>query len=149
MTTPIIIGFGRVNIPHPGHYEYISQCDIFVLSEGEAKNKMPVNVRYDNLIYMYPELEGKIAIGNIVSYFKRLSSKGRLIALVTEDNKKFPTAFGVDTKLIERYDGFSSTMVRSIIDNKDWDTLKSIYPSKCQQRLAITIRNQELSKIYC
>jgi len=135
------IGFGRVNIPHYGHKEYISKCDIFVLSSGKAKNKLPDYTRYESLVRMYPELKEKIVIGNIKEFFLKYPDAE---VLCTPDNISFPKAFNLKVKILEKVGDISSTKIREFIDNKDYRSLYKIYKKVSLIKEAIKLRELEL-----
>jgi hypothetical protein len=138
------LGFGRVNIPHPGHVEYINQCDIFVLSSGAAKNKLPDVIRLKAIELIYPDLvtSGKVRIGRIKDYILSLGEND--VVITTQENVSLPKGYKKHYVVVDKKDGLSSTKIRQYIDSHDDQALMEVYQNQYSIKVVKRLRELEI-----
>lgn len=125
------ISFGRCNLPHYGHVEFINGLDYFVLSD--AKKNTDVDLRLEMLKRLGCNTS-KIIVGNPYTVLKSLSKSGEsgdFFVLVEEENAHLPKVLGFKYEIVSREkNSISSTALRKMNDE---DFVKYYSDCNCEE----------------
>lgn len=152
----IAVTFGRFNLLHKGHimlFEKMAECAdeiIIGLSNNDKNLRVADRKEVIELALAPTGINFKVIdASNPFELFEVVKGKESLsvAAFFGEDQNTLSLAahraYGWTPKVIERMT--SSTVVRALIDNEEWDLLGKIVPSRITSKV-IKLRKAELSK---
>jgi nicotinamide mononucleotide adenylyltransferase len=156
-TYDLAITFGRFNLLHNGHIDLFERMATFAnickIGLSSASKNLPLSDRIrviDKALHPNASKYQMLAGSNVFDYFGRIAelhSSEDIILILGEDQEVLAKAaervFGWEYHLVRRLG--SSTEVRGVIDNEQWDRLdrivpRAIIPDVCR------LRGMEISK---
>ena len=137
----VAVVFGRFNLLHRGHtllFDTMARrADLVVIGLSDKETNLPTNLRMKvigkacndlGINYKVVAASQPFELFELVS---NMDETNKVLTLFGEDQYKLGKAaqrvYGWDTDVIPRLT--SSTAIRGLIDNEDWDVLARLVPS--------------------
>lgn len=157
-TYDIAVTFGRFNLLHIGHIALFDRmADLApkcLIGVSSGPNNLPLDARREVIeralgaYYLTAEHSGNpfetIGGANVFAFFDFITAKS-VVLVIGEDQEKLAKAtkrvLGWDYILVKRLS--SSTEVRTLIDNEEWDRVVQVVPEEILPAVA-RLRGEEI-----